>query len=385
MPKRPPAYTHHKPSGRARVRIDGNDIYLGPHGSDESHREYARVIAEWHASRKVSRVDQLTVDELAILYMDFAAIHYRKNGQATSELSLVRLALRPLLDLYGPTLVQEFGPLRLKAVRRRMIELGYCRVSINRHVGRVRRMFKWAVAEELVLVSVYQSLLAVSGLQAGRTEAKESDPVLPVPIEHVAAVRRLVSRQVWAMILLQLRTGARPGEIRNIRSGDICMKGPVWEYRFNLHKTAHHQKQRTIYIGPKGQRIIKRFLTKSANEFLFSPADAKAEYGQLRRENRKTPITPSQRHRRRKPDAERKPSNLYSKYSYRQAIAKACEKAGVPHWTPNQLRHTAATKIRELYGIEIARIILGHSNLSTTEVYAEQDRQQAINAMVEVG
>jgi integrase len=385
MPKKPPSYLVHAPSGRARVRIDGKDMYLGPYGSDESYREYARVVAEWHASRSVSQVDHLTVDSLAILYMDFAEKHYRKNGEATSELSLVRLALRHLLRLYGTTLVSAFSPRKLKAVRRRMIDADYCRTSINRHIGRVRRMCKWGVAEELVPVTVYQSLLSVTGLQAGRTDAKESDPVKPVSLRHVAAVQPFVSRQVWAMIRLELRTGSRPGEIRNIRSGDIQMVGPVWEYRFVSHKTAHHGKQRIVYIGPKAQRILKPFLVKAPDEFLFSPTDAKAEFNESRRKNRKTPMTPSQRRRRSKANPKRKPGTQYSKYSFGQAITKACEKADIPHWTPNQLRHTAATRIRQLYGVEIARIILGHSNLSTTELYAEQNRQQALDAMLEMG
>lgn len=51
-PVRVPAYRKHRPSGQAVVTVTGlggrpQDIYLGPHGSVESHREYARVIAEW--------------------------------------------------------------------------------------------------------------------------------------------------------------------------------------------------------------------------------------------------------------------------------------------------------------------------------------------------
>ena len=41
-----PSYRLHKPSGQARVIIDGEHIYLGPYGSPESHEKYARLIAE---------------------------------------------------------------------------------------------------------------------------------------------------------------------------------------------------------------------------------------------------------------------------------------------------------------------------------------------------
>ena len=50
MPRRPssnpPKYRKHKPTGQAVVRIQGEDYYLGPHGSVASRREYDRLIAQ---------------------------------------------------------------------------------------------------------------------------------------------------------------------------------------------------------------------------------------------------------------------------------------------------------------------------------------------------
>ena len=46
MPKRLPKYCHHKPTGRAFVRIAGQMRYLGPFNSPESHRKYAQLIGE---------------------------------------------------------------------------------------------------------------------------------------------------------------------------------------------------------------------------------------------------------------------------------------------------------------------------------------------------
>ena len=41
-----PAYSLHKTTGQARVRIDGRDHYLGKFGAPESRRKYARLIGE---------------------------------------------------------------------------------------------------------------------------------------------------------------------------------------------------------------------------------------------------------------------------------------------------------------------------------------------------
>ena len=55
------------------------------------------------------------------------------------------------------------------------------------------------------------------------------------------------------------------------------------------------------------------------------------------------------------------------------------------YWSPNQLRHSRATVIRERFGLEAARTVLGHSSVSTTEVYAERDFATAANIMAEIG
>ena len=67
----------------------------------------------------------------------------------------------------------------------------------------------------------------------------------------------------------------------------------------------------------------------------------------------------------------------YDDETYCQAVERACCKAGVPKWTPGQLRHNAGTKIRRKYGIEAARLVLGHQSASTTEIYAEKDAEEA--------
>jgi len=55
------------------------------------------------------------------------------------------------------------------------------------------------------------------------------------------------------------------------------------------------------------------------------------------------------------------------------------------HFTPNQLRHGAATRLRAEFGIEAARTVLGHADAATTEIYAEQDKEAARKAMAELG
>ena len=266
-----------------------------------------------------------------------------------------------------------------------MIEAGIVRTSINRNVGRIRRLFKWGVENELVPVNVHVALTTVSGLRHGRSEAVESSPVKPVPEADIEAVKPHVSRQVWAMIQVQLVTGMRPGEVRLMRIADVDMSGSIWSYRPEEHKTQHHGRHRIIFIGPQGQDIIRPFLKADRGRYLFSPAESRQEFHQARRQNRRSPMTPSQASRQPKANPVRKPGECYSVTSYARAIKNACKAAGIPVWTPNRLRHNAATRLRKEFDIETVRTILGHATGFTTEIYAELDSDKARRVMGVVG
>ena len=80
---------------------------------------------------------------------------------------------------------------------------------------------------ELLDAAVYQSLATVTGLRRHRSDAKESKPVCPVPERAITAIFGHVSRQVRAMMELQLFTAARPGELVIMRATDIDMTGKV--------------------------------------------------------------------------------------------------------------------------------------------------------------
>jgi integrase len=391
-PNRIPSYRLHKPSGQAVVRIEGRDYYLGKHGTEESQEAYRRLIAQWlsngqphtPAVRHVG-LPSLSINEIILSYWRFAVQHYRKDGEPTSQQGRIRSALRPLRRLYGHTPACDFGPLALKAVRQAMIEDGWSRGFINSCVGCIKRLFKWSVENELVPPAVYQGVQAVAGLRKGRSGAKETRPVRPVPEPLVEAVLPLVSAQVGAMIGLQRLTGMRPEEVTAMRTCDIEMAGAEWAYRPASHKTEHHDVERVIFLGPRAQQVLRPWLRQNGEEYLFSPREAEETRNARRRARRATPLTPSQAKRRPKTGRKRPRRDHYDTDSYRQAIMRACRKAGVPHWHPNQLRHNRGTEIRKRYGLDAARAVLGHRSAEVTEVYAERDQSLAARVMGEIG
>jgi integrase len=273
------------------VNLDGQSIYLGRFGSKASRIEYDRVIAEWLANgRRLSSAVDITVAQIIEQYWTFAKGYYRNpDGSSTSEIHALQTAFRPLNRLYGRTAAVSFGPLALDAVRNEMIKIGWCRRTINNHVNRIRAMVKWAVAKELILPSVYQGLTTVVGLRAGRSSARESVPVKPVSDQAIAATLPFLSKTVVAMVQLQRLSGARPGEICDIRTGDIDRSGEVWTYTPRSHKNAYRGHTRTISIGPKGQEILKPFLKINPDAFCFDPREADQERRERLNAARKTP------------------------------------------------------------------------------------------------
>ena len=375
MPARVPSYRLHRPSGRAVVTLDGRDHYLGEHGSPESRRAYDRLVAEYLATRaRRTSADappaDLTVNELLVRYWDFAVSFYVKDGRATSEPGTIRQALRPVRELYGDVPARDFGPLALKAVRGAMIERDWCRGYINKQVDRVRRMFAWAAAEELLPAAIHQALKAVPGLREGRSAAREKPPVGPVPDEVIERTLPLLSPTVAAMVRLQRMTGMRPQEVILMRGSDVDRSDREgWVYRPSRHKSQHHGRPRLVFLGPQARGLLGPFLEAAGEGYAFSPRRAEEQRRAELRALRKTPLRPGQPPRR-KARPKRQPGERYDRGSYRKAIRRACLKLGLPVWFPHQLRHSAAGEFRKRYGLEAAQALLGHSELGTNQIYA---------------
>jgi integrase len=378
---RTPKYRLHRPSGLAVVTIGGRDRYVGRYGTPESRAEYDRLIAEWLlAGRQAEHVpggnaDDLTVSELCVQYLEWATGYYVKEGEPTSEVKNIKRAIRKLRGLYGHTPARDFGPLALKALRNQWIIDGLTRSGCNRLTAVVKRIFRWATEQELVMPSVFHGLAAVSGLRKGRSAAPDNPPVGPVPVEILEATLARLSPMLRAMVEVQLHTGMRPGEVIHVRGSDLDMSGPVWTYCPRRHKTEHAGRDRVVFIGPRAQSLLRPWLRPDPDGYVFGPA-------QNREAIRAAGARPEPVGR---PRRRRTFKDHYTPQYYFLVIRRACEKAKVDPWSPNQLRHSAGTLIRSKFGIEATRTILGHSNPSVTLIYAERDLDQARRIMGEIG
>lgn len=386
-----PSYRRHSNGKQAIVVLSGKTYYLGLHGSRASRREYDRVVSEWLQRGRTPEPcainqESASLADIMTAYLKYCREYYVKDGKVTDEFSNVKNALRIVKALYVHIPAVEFGPIALRAVREKMLEKGWARTTINRRIQHIVRMFKWAASREMISANTHQALKTVEGLRKGRTTAREPKPVLPVDDDTIEATLEHLSPIVADMVRFQRLTGARPGEVCHIRPCDIDRTAEIWEYRPSSHKNEHHERDRIVFIGPTAQSLLRQYLLRPAVAFCFSPREANETRQEQRHRRRKTPISRGNRpgtNRTRRPN--RTAGEMYTNDSYRRAVHRACKKAGVHAWNPNRLRHSSATAIRKEYGLEAAQVILGHAQADVSQLYAEKDKQLAVEVARKLG
>lgn len=250
MPKiRSPKYRCQKRStgDLAFVEIVGVRRYLGTFNSPESLNAYHRAVAEWieggRSKLLPATTQEITVGELVAKYREHADVYYRKaDGTPRTEIEHYRQACTPIPKLYVMLRVLEFGPRALKTVREKMETSGKLnRKTINGYTTRIKSLFKWGVEQEIIPPSTWHGLQALAGLRRGRTTAMEPKRVLPVLQAHIDAVLPHVSRQVWAIIQLQLFAAARADAPR------LCAQ--------HLHRPAYPGNRAAFHGGTSHRRL----------------------------------------------------------------------------------------------------------------------------------
>jgi integrase len=417
--------------GRARIRLDGRTFYLGRFGSPEARRLEDQIVGVYLANGRrlpadfdptgetssTSAADNaepvaprisvvaaaapapatMTVGELCLRWIAWIQAERLSPGRDTSLLDGARQAAY-CLRRHAAMLASEFGP-RALAEARLALANEPCRpggkrkakakatatkprknarkpkppkppryrsrATVNDTIGRVRQMFRWAVARELVGPERLQALQALEPLHPGQTKAVERPPVTAVTDEVFEATLRHLAPVLADLLRLARLTGSRPGEICRIAARHIDMTRPVWIYKPPRHKNEWRGHDRQIAIGPRAQAILRNYIgNRPIDAPLFSPRDNIKTRG-------------------------RRPSRIvrdhYDNDSVRRAVTRACADHGLPHWSPNQLRHARLEEVRDAFGLDAAQAVGGHKHARVTEIYAVAKREKAVAVALQTG
>jgi len=384
-----------------RMPVEGGksrQVWLGKisDGIAAAKKKYHKLIKNLIESGPApapSRLSSVTVEQVCERFTTHAELRYQKHGRSTGTAERYKMVLKPLKLMFGKMPVTKFGLKNLLALRNwwlsQRIQRGgesvpLSRTTVNDRMSQTVAVFARARQWGIVPKEVLWDLRDLQPLREYETAARETEPVRPAKeadIDAVIAELRKTNPVVADMMRVHALTGCRSSELCLMRPCDIeKFKDGVWEYEPSESKTEHHQKGRIIPIGPKAQAILEPYLANlRQTDFVFSPKRAEAAACAIRVENAVTHKNYQRADVRKKP-----PGDRYSHDTYRRSVQRAAKRIGVKI-TPHQLRHSAATAIDQKIGKEAAKTVLGHSNLRTTDIYADYNRPLAHRAALELG
>ena len=207
---------------------------------------------------------------------------------------------------------------------------------------------------EIDCLAQVDELQAVDGLRAGRSEARESDAVTPVPQSMLDAVLPALNEIVRDLVNIQLLTGMRSSESCAFKATHVDTTGPTLEVR----GAGRHQQDRPQ--GENPHRVHRREAQKLLRRYLFG-----VNYT---------------------------PASL-------RAITRTCDKVfptdltgdELAKWRrehrfhPHQTRHNFGTMVRAKFGLDTAQACLGHATASVTQIYALASEIKAREVAAAVG
>ena len=313
------------------------------------------------------------------------------------------------------------------------------RDTVNRYVRDAISIFAWGSMRDFVKAEVIASLREIKPLtrreSPGLRGRKTVYACEQTSVEQLIAV---ANPTLATMLTLQLETGMRPKELRLMQWEDIDQSGPLWVYVPKSHKNRHREEsrreknQRAIYLNRRAQEVLWHYHASQRpdplNKFLFTVRESSA-FNLLDRHRSKYPqevIELLQRITRQKnrrygtralsvhPDVytyamaaeelgmkeetvrtwtKKRPWEMtlskafqntplkgpheFTKDKYHHAINRLAKQAGLEGFSAYQIRHLKAEQLDQQFGREAAAAVLGHSNISTTAIYAKRNHELA--------
>lgn len=211
-------------------------------------------------------------------------------------------------------------------------ERGVTNRSLDKQRSYLSSFFKWAVTEG------YIEKNPMAGIGYIKWDAKEKEPCSQVDLEYL----RMACNNPKHRAILELfySTGCRIAELVNLKRSDVNFKDGT------VQLFGKGKKYRTSFLNAKAEVALKEYLATRVD-------DSDALFVSDRR-----PYKPM------KEDGIRRIVRLME--------AEVKDHLSI-HVTPHTLRHTLATTMIE-NGADVTSVqqVLGHSNISTTMIYAHR-------------
>lgn len=353
LPKiRVPSLRHHKASGRSYVTIPGTKkvVYFGPSGVIDTQLAYTKWVEEYikqssgEIRTTVPRKVHTWAGLLAWWLEECRREYVRLDGRPTGEYGVCKRAAQLVADFgLGSIQLKEISRQHMHLVRDRLA-MGRKKISaktIREYMGRLVRCFSKAEKQDWI---TSEQFIRLSRWERVRGFGKKSRQIEPIPVRHLAMLRRSLDERWRAIFNFHLYTGQRAETAITASSKEITCREEPWQYVPRQHKGRHRGQKLVILMGPKARKVVAPFLIAAKAGGLLFPTSK---------------------------------GGTILKDTYRNVFVRKCKELGLPAYTPRQIRHTSATYLK-LKGVDtdVIGAILGHQSTNITLRYAQITESQ---------
>lgn len=282
-----------------------------------------------------------TVRQLIDTYLRHAEVYYRRrSGEPTREHLNCRTVLNRFAAFAGEASpAARINKHQVRAWLDQLAAESLSRSYVNACLARVRRMVRWSVDLDYMPPAADIEMRCVKPLPAFRSTAREPAPIQPAHLDEVRQILPFLPRLARDVVQLLMLTGARVGELLDATNSALHADNQGPRLVLLQHKTAHRNRSRVIPLTHAALAIVERYARPLCPlDPIFAPP--------------------------------RRSSKRYSPDSLRATIKRACRRAKVREFTPHQIRHAVAARVRAARGLDAACALLGHAHVSMTEHYA---------------
>lgn len=332
-----PKLCRHKRRGHAYV-VDpetGRQVYMGAWGTVDANQKYSAWVAEFTRRNRPVTVASLSaprsIGELAGRWLEYCGTTYRRaDGRPTGEIhACIRAA--ELLKSVANQAIESLTRADLLNIRQQLVEQNLSKQTIKHYISRICRCFRWGSDREWVDTDQALRLERLPPLRGN--EGRLAKVLRGIPRRHIFQIYRHLKPNWKPLFLWHLLTGQRAETSLSVTIEDLDRTRIPWVYTPAQHKNLAKGLPLTIMVGPRARKTLEPFIWQAKKGLLFPGRSASGA-------------------------AYRGPRQ-YSGYA--SAMATACKSAGIPHYTPRQVRHTAATfLVQKLVPEAIIGAILGH-------------------------
>jgi len=290
----------------------GVERSLGTKNKANARKEAEEIVKAEHVRKiaELSRIDRITFHEFKENY-----ISGRRNEFSKDTIDMDRTALSMFENSVGSdTMMALLSSEHIAKFKKDCLARGVKQVSVNSYLRHIKTALKKAHKAGYIKKPVDVPFIKTGKKLPRILTRKEREAILAYAEEH--------DPDMWRVITFNLWTGCRRAEIRNAK----------WQNYDDgmLLITGKGDKERYVPVLPEAEKAMGR----------------KLDIG---------PIFPQ-----------------WNVDTYTHRFKKIAMKCGISDVSLHKLRHSAATSMLENgISIKIVKEILGHADLSTTEIYTQ--------------